>query len=198
MTAPDWLAEVLRAGESVTDAPPDLAADRAAVLGVLRRAFQSHALDVAGPPLAFDADAAFAGAQLLATACWRQAGGDDSPPLTAREPDSPTAHLSGDVCARLLPGVYRRARAAGTALAAELEAALRRWPLAGVLADLDGGPQISPDFGGHFGLQLLYAERLSRAPRTGWSPPPGAGFGLAERVFAERKLVPPAPPPDPA
>ena len=194
--ASHWLAEVLATGESITDSPPDLAADRTAVLGTLRHAFNRHALDIAGPAIPLDADAALLGAQLLAVSCWRQASGDDAPPLPVREPDSPAAHLSSDVCIRLLPGVYRRAVASGTPLAAELEAILRCWPLAGVLADLDGSPKIAPDFGGHFGLQLLYAERLTRAPRRGWLPPAGPGFELAERVFAEQNLTLPSPAPD--
>ena len=175
MTAPDWLARVLAAGESVAAAPPDLAADRAAVLALLRRAFDRHALDVAGPPPEFDADAALAGAQLLAVACWRQAGGDTAPPLPAREPDSPAAHLSLDVCARLLPDVYRRALASGAPLAAELEAVLRRWPLAGVLADLDGAPIVRARLRA---LRAPVALRRAPEPRAAGRVAAAAGAGV--------------------
>ena len=194
--ATDWLDRTFARGESVLNQLPVLAADRAAVVACLRRAFDRHALDVAGPTLPFDPDAAFAGAEVLAVACWRQASGAAGPPLAAPEPGGPAAHLSADVTLRLLPGVYRRAVASGTSLAADLAAVLRRWPLAGVLADLDGAPATRPDFGGHRGLQLLYAERLAIAPRAGWVPPPGPAREAAERVFAGRKLTLPDPIPD--
>lgn len=194
----DWLDTVLTAGESVQDGPPDPRRERPAVFSRLRVAFDRHALDVAGPRLPFEPVTAFAAAELLAVACWRQASGDDAIPLPSLEPAGPATHLSADLTLRLLPGVYRRAVASDGPVAVELETVLRRWPLTGVLADLDGGPTSPPEFGGHRGLQLLYAERLLLAPRAGWVPPAGPAREVAERVFAGRNRPLPESPPDDA
>jgi hypothetical protein len=97
---------------------------------------------------------------------------------------------------RLLPAVLRRAGAkSDEALADEVRAALLRWPLSGVLADLEEAPAGPLDFHGHPGLQLLYAERLVNGPRSAWVPPDGPAREWAERVFAERGRPLPAPPP---
>jgi hypothetical protein len=47
---------------------------------------------------------------------------------------------------------------------------LSHWPLSGVLADLNTAPVGDLEFGGHPGLQLLYAERFRRHPRPEWQP----------------------------
>jgi len=61
----------------------------------------------------------------------------------------------------------------------------------GVLADLDGTPATPPEFGGHPGLQLLYAERLAETGRAGWVPATGPAREWVERVYQERgKLMP--------
>jgi hypothetical protein len=52
-------------------------------------------------------------------------------------------------------------------LTTRLEEVFRRWPLSGVLSDLDEGPT-RVDFAGHRGLCLLYAERLATNRRPGW------------------------------
>ncbi len=192
-TFTDWLDAVLLTGESVQDAPPDPHPERRAVVARLRAAFDRHALAVAGPVLPFDPDTAFAAASLLAVACWRQASGESTLPLPCPEPAGPAAHLSADVTLRLLPGVYCRAVSADGPLAGEIETALRRWPLAGVRADLAGGPTTDTAFTGHRGLRLLYAERLAVTPRAGWVPPPGPARDIAERVFAGRRLTLPEP-----
>lgn len=143
----DWLTRVLSDGESVQEAPPALTPEeRPAALAVLRTAFEDHALDVAGPPVPFE-------------------------PQTGLG----AAHLSADVALRFLPAVYRRARLRTSAepLVAAVEAVLRKWPLSGVLADLDGGPTTPPEFGGPPGLQLLDAERLVGTGRAGWVPAAG-------------------------
>lgn len=190
----DWLDRVFTTGESVQTASPAVApADRPAVVARLRAEFGRHALDVAGPPVPFDPAAAEAAAVFLAAACWRLATGETGgrlPPTP--EPATAAAHLSADVALRFLPSVYRRARATAPGLADELAVALRRWPLSGVSADLDGGPAAVPTFAGHPGLQLLYAERLAAAPGPGWVPPPGPARDRAERAFAERNLTLPA------
>ncbi len=196
----DWLRRVLDDGESVQDRPPTLSNDdRGAVADVLEAAFDRHALDVGGPPLAFDPDAAVRAAVTLARACWAVAGGGAWGGVGADglrgEPATAAAHLSADVTLRLLPAALRRARARGDErFAADLESLLRAWPLSGVLADLDGTPTSPPDFHGHAGLQLLYAERLVDAGRPGWVPVAGRGREWAERVFRERGRPVPAVP----
>jgi hypothetical protein len=197
----DWLARVLADGASVQDAPPHLPpAERPAVLAALRAAFDRHALDVAGPPVAFDPAAALGAAVVLARACWLLVAGEAGEHVAldaGAEPATPAAHLSADVTLRLLPAVYRRAhvRAPDGELVAALDRLFRAWPLSGVLADLGGEPTTAPEFGGHPGLQLLYAERLVETGRVGWVPPPGAAREWAERVHQERGKPLPAPPP---
>ena len=71
---------------------------------------------------------------------------------------------------------------------------LARWPLSGVLADLPGPPTAALDFGGHPGLQLLYAERLVGRERPAWVPPGGPARERAELVFRGRGRSLPAPP----
>ena len=184
----DWLARVLAEGESVLDAAPALgAAERAGVVAELRAAFGRHTLDVGGPAVAFDAEAAVGATVVLAGACWQLVGGDPGP-LELDGPRTAAAHLSADVTLRFLPAVLGRARARDAAgePAASLERLLRAWPLSGVLADLDGGPATPPEFAGHPGLQLLYAERLVVTGRPGWVPPAGPAREWAGRVFAER------------
>ncbi len=195
----DWLTRVLEAGESVQSGPPTLeAGERAGVVALLADAFGRHAIGVAGPPLAFDADAALGAAQVLAAACWRLLGGEGDEVYldVGVEPSTPAAQLSADLTLRLLPAVRRRAlaRSGAEALVAKLDGLLRRWPLSGVLADLDGGPVSLTEFGGHPGLQLLYAERLVVTGRPGWVPAGGAARGWAGRVFHERGRPLPAVP----
>jgi hypothetical protein len=185
----DWLARVLADGDSVQAGPPELpAAERAAVTADLRAAYDRHALDVAGPPVAFDAETAVGAAVVLARACWQLVGGDPTPLDVGAAPASASAHLSADVTLRFLPVVLRRARtrAAEDEPAAAVERLLRAWPLSGVLADLDGEPSTPPDLDDHPGLQLLYAERLVVTARAGWVPRAGSARARAERVFAER------------
>jgi hypothetical protein len=196
----DWLSRVLTHGESVQDAPPTLSPEeRPGVLALLRAAFDDHALDVAGPPVAFEPAVAVAAAEVLARACWLLVGADENDPtaLTLKaEPVSPSAQLSADVTLRFLPAVYRRAKVrSGTEpLAATVEMLLRAWPLSGVLADLDGGPSTPPAFGGHPGLRLLYAERLLATGRAGWVPADGPAREWVERVYSERGKPLPAVP----
>ena len=183
------------------EAPPTLAPEeRAGVLAALRTAFDEHALDVAGPPVAFDPETAITAATVLARACWLLVGAAAKEPAALKcraEPKSPSAHLSADLTLRFLPAVYRRAKLRGAEpLAAEVETILRAWPLSGVLADLDGEPTAADlEFGGHPGLQLLYAERLVATGRPGWVPKAGPARERVERVYQERgKPLPAAPP----
>ena len=194
---PEWLSRVLANGESVQGAPPLLApAERPAVVEILRAAFESHALDVAGPPFAFDSDAALAAAVALSAACWRLVGDGESRLRLDATPATPSAHLSADVTLRLMPAVYRRARLRDPEgeLTCELVTVLRAWPLSGVLADLDAPPTSPTDFHGHAGLQLLFAERLFTTGRPRWVPEPSPAREWVERVYLTQGRPLPAPP----
>jgi hypothetical protein len=181
-------------GEAVLTGPlPSPAGDRDA-LAILAGAYESFALSIAGPPVPFDPPAAVAAAGLLANACWFLLDRSAPPETVAREvalpnkPHSAAQHLSADLTLRLLPAVLRRARAvaADDPLAVALTGVLRAWPLSGVLADLDAGPDEPPDFDGHPGLRLLYAERLAGRDRPAWRPAPAVANYL-ELVTAEAR-----------
>jgi hypothetical protein len=192
----DFLQRVLDEGEAVFLEPPtgDGDADARSVLG---RAFADHALDVAGPPIAFDPAAALAAARVLADACWHLVAAADTAVALAPvgKPRTPAAHLSADVILRFLPTVYRRAaaRANDDPLGAELATILRRWPLSGVLADLPGAPAGGLEFGGHPGLQLLYAERLIDHEQAGWLPTAGPARERVDLVYRGRGRPVPRP-----
>ena len=194
-----WLERVLAHGESAQASAPEPAAeDRIEALPLLRAAHERRALSVAGPTLTFLPESAWQAVHLLAEACWKLVAESHATPVAAIGVIRATAadHLSVDLALRYLPAVYRRAttREHTAALAAELEPVLRKWPLSGVLADLDGEPTTAPDFDGHFGLQLLYAERLVKTARPGWIPKSDSAREWAERVFHERGRTLPAPP----
>ena len=184
-TLHDWLTRVLARGESVLAGPPTLD-DRPRVAATLRDAYAVHALDVAGPPLAFDERAAVWAADVLAAACWAVASGEDVR-LPDREPATPAEHLSADLLLRFLPGVATRAKARGLSrLGDRLADLFRRWPLSGVLAGLADGPVGPVEFGGHPGLQLLYAERQVEAGQPAWVPSEGMALQRLEQVYRER------------
>lgn len=158
-------------------------------LDVLARAFEAARLEVAGPPVPFDPAAAVAAAALVRGACWALVSHEERPDDLARTltmphaPTTPSHHLSADLTLRHLAQVHRRARAIDPAdpLRGILEDVLRRWPLSGVLADVEDGPLTPPDAIGHRGLLLLYAERLALRDRPAWRPT-GAGAEFAELV----------------
>src|SRR5581483_5630300 len=106
------------------------------------------------------------------------------------------AHLSADLTLRLLPAIHRRARVRDVddPLAVEVAELLRRWPLSGVLADLDGPPAGDVTFFGHPGLQLLYAERLVEHEKPAWLPAAGPARERVELIYRERGRPLPAPP----
>ena len=195
---PDWLQRLLTHGESSQLSAPAIgASDRASAVAQLREAHGVRALSLAGPAPAFSDEIAWQAARLLAGACWRLIGEAGADPLPTMAPSPAAAdHFSADLTLRFLPGVYRRAntRADLAPLATALESVLRRWPLSGVLADLDGEPTTVPDFDAHFGLQLLYAERLLKTSQPGWIPESGTAREWAERVFRERGRSLPARP----
>jgi hypothetical protein len=195
---PAWLNELLTTGESVMHGPPVCASgDRTAALTLLRTDFARYALDVAGPPLDFDPAAALTAAEQVGSACWRLVTGETAPRFAAGEPASRAAHLSADVTLRFLPAVVRRARRRPPedTLTAELTELLGRWPLSGVLADLNEPPTGDLSFDGHPGLQLLYAERLVGREKSAWLPPNGLARERVEQVYRQHGLPPPAPAP---
>jgi len=191
-TLADFLRDLLEEGRVVHRARPgDPGEDRSGATDILARAFAIHRLDVAGPPIAFDFASALAAADLLRRATWFLVNRSEPDEVLGREltiapaPRSASEHLSADLMLRFLPQVHRRARSAspGDRLASLLADALRRWPLSGVLSDLDDGPDDLGDLGGHPGLRMLYAERLARHEKPGWRPGGAAMMDQVECVF---------------
>jgi hypothetical protein len=191
----EFLTQLFDTGEIVFRAPPR---DRpsAQAGAILAEAFQAHALNVAGPPIAFDAVAASAAAEFLRQASWALANRDDSAAELKRRlkipgpPQTPSQHLSADLTLRYVPQVLRRARGldATDPMLEMLAHLLRSWPLSGVLSDVALGPLIPLDFGGHPGLLLLYAERCSDNDRPAWRPsPPARASDYDELVREERE-----------
>ncbi len=144
----------------------------------LQSDYADFRLDVAGPLLAFDADAALRAAECCRSACWFLVdhGAEDAEvEAEVKMPapgGDPAQHLSADLVLRFLPQIYHRARAiaADDRLTRCLATICRQWPLSGVLADLSDEPTTPLDFGGHSGLQLLYAERFVQHRRPSWLP----------------------------
>jgi hypothetical protein len=174
-------------------------AERLKAHDLLARAFADHALDVAGPPLAFDAPIALAAAERLWWVCWFLVQHSEPPAevetrlVPLPRPVTAAQHLSGDLVLRFLPPVYRRARARAPddVLTHWLMRTLREWPLTGVLADLEEPPLVEVELDQHPGLLLLYAERLAEHLRPAWLPQERA-LQYVELVFAERGLRVPA------
>lgn len=175
----DFLESLFDDGAVTFSARPTVAPeDRRAARELLDRVYAAQRLSVAGPPVAFDADAALATAEFLRWACWfvvyRDEPAAEVDRLLAALPEPRTAaqHLSADLTFRYLPQVHRRARALNPddVLTARIEEALRRFPLSGVLADVAAAPTTGLEFDGHPGLQLLYAERFVKRPRASWRP----------------------------
>ncbi len=191
-----FLRVLLEQGSARLREPPRLGpGEREAVLAHLGTAFGDHVLDIAGPPLVFVPAVALRAAEWAAWACWflvhrgePAAAVERALPIFAPGND-PSEHATADVVLRLLPQVHRRARAASLddPLTVRLEELLRRWPLSGVLADLDAGPLTAVELGGHPGLLLLYAERLARHPRPAWRVE-GPARDWIDLVFNERGL----------
>jgi hypothetical protein len=180
----EFLQRLFQDGDVVFPERPHPADEHPQARAVLEQAYATYQLDVAGPPLPFDAATALAAAELTCWACWFLF--DRNQPENAVEervrmpgvPCLPAQHLSADLVLRYLPQVYRRARARAPddRLTALLAAILRQWPLSGVLSDVTDPPLTPPEFGGHPGLMLLYAERLARHEKSAWKP---QGEGLA-------------------
>jgi hypothetical protein len=196
----DFLERLL-SGQSLVFAGRPLARrrDQGEALAVLQEAYARYALEVAGPPIPFQARIALHAAVLVWRACWLVECQQEIPRyhkhiVLERGPQSPSDHLSADLVLRFLPEVYRRAKGNVHAnpLAEKLSQLLRQWPLSGVRAKLPEASVTDLEFGGHPGLLLLYAERLAQAPQLHWLPR-GAGLEYVEWTFQERGVPIPVP-----
>jgi hypothetical protein len=190
----DFLTELFDKGKIVFRAAPR---DRPSPAGVavLAEVFEAYRLGVAGPRIAFDPAIACAAAEFLRQAAWALVNHDDRVTDLLKRlkmpcvPLLPSHHLSADLTLRHLPQVVRRARGLDPRdpLVAQVANELRNWPLTGVLSDVEEGPRVALDFGGHPGLKLLYAERLVGNDRPCWRPiTNGPSWDHYELVLNER------------
>ncbi len=189
----DLLHGLLHDGSVRLREPPRLTdRERESVLALLANAFADDRLDIAGPPIAFAPETALHASLWLARACWFLLHRGEPDEVVTRslttlpDPHSAAEHLSADLVFRYLPQIHRRARVVNPRdpLTLRLEEMLRRFPLSGVLADLDEPPLAAVELAGHPGLLLLYAERLANRPRPAWMPGE-AGQPYVELVFSE-------------
>jgi hypothetical protein len=189
----EFLLPLLREGRVVVRArPPEPAGRSAAALDILRAAYADYCLTLAGPPLDFQAETTVAAADLLRHACWFLADRGQTEEdmekglVMPKPPGSAAEHLSADLLLRFVPQLHRRARALDPAdrLTGLLATLMRHWPLAGVLSSVEEEPLTPPEFDGHDGLLLLYAERWASNPKPAWLPR-GRGFEYLELVWGE-------------
>jgi hypothetical protein len=192
-TLVEFVRELLDEAQVILDTLPDVSADgRAEAAALLEEAFAHYRLEIAGPQVAFDAPAAVAAAELVWQACWflvshREPEAELEKRLVMPGPPStPAQHLSADLMLRYLPQIHRRARglAPDDKLPQILAVILRQWPLTGILSEVAEAPLSAPDFGGHPGLMLLYAERLAEKEKPAWMPS-GQAQEYVELVFQE-------------
>jgi hypothetical protein len=191
----EFFTRLLHEGKAVLQERPESPpAARGEAIGVLRQAFESYRLSVAGPRIEFDEEAALAAAELVRWACWYTVRRDEpavelEDRLTIhRLPSSPAQHLSADVAMRFLPQVYRRARALAPSdpLPGSLAKVLRQWPLTGILSDVAEEPLTPLEFGHHPGLLILYAERLATNQKPAWFPKTDFAYEFVELVFVQQ------------
>lgn len=198
----EFLAQLLDQGKVVfrsTRVPHDRPSARG--VAILAEAFETTCLSVAGPRVAFDPAVACAAAELVRQASWavvchgeRMADLEKRLKMPAMAA-TPSQHLSADLMLRYVPQILRRARGLDPSdpLIELLATILRRWPLSGVLSDVDEGPLVPLDFGGHSGLLLLYAERLLANDRPSWRPQqPGKTWDYYELVLDEHGRADPS------
>lgn len=188
----EFLQPLLHEGRAVLRAAPSGPGGRQEVARLLHDAYAEHCLSVAGSPPPFDLETAHAAAALLHQACWALV--NHGQPVTElehvltmpRAPATPSQHLSADLLLRFLPLVHRRARGLNPAdqLTDLLARVLRTWPLSGVLSGVEDGPLTAPDFDGHPGLQMLYAERWCETSKPAWLPG-GRGYEYVELAWCE-------------
>lgn len=192
----EFLSQLLSEGRVVfrsSKAPSDRPAPQD--IALLEQAFRAYRLQVAGPAIPFDPAVGYSAAELIRQASWTLVNHEDHVSrLRERlkmpiEPQTPSHHLSADLTLRFLPQIFNRASALDSSdpFIDLLKGLLVRWPLSGVLSDVAERPLTSLEFGGHPGLLLLYAERLSSNDRPSWRPT-GKGLGLEyyDLVIEER------------
>jgi hypothetical protein len=188
----EFLVAVFREGRAVLRGRFQLMEPDTEAVKVLQEVYRSYRLQIAGPPIAFDPRAALTAARLLYHASWFLLSRDEPESELERLltpailPGNAAEHLSADLSLRFLPQIHRRARAHSPAdrLTTLLADILRRWPLSGVLSDLDDGPLNRAAFDEHPGLLLLYAERLARHEKPAWVPQ-GLGLDYLDLVYHE-------------
>jgi hypothetical protein len=188
-----FLEHLFAFGEARLTGWPEVA-DVGRVHAVLRRAFREYRRSIAGGPIDFDADSALAAALFTARACWFAVSREEPAETVKAEleplaaPSAPSSHLAVDLTLRYAVTVYRRvhAQSPDDPLATRLAKVLRRCPLTGVLSDVADAPLSEITFGGHPGLELLYAERLAANFRPAWLPGDGGLRDVAELVFRQQ------------
>ena len=174
-----WLQTLFDEGEVVFHGPPEAASGRRSdAVDVVAAAFAIRRLEISGPLLDFDEDVALAAAKYTQMVCWYLVHRDADAAEVARHvarpglPRTASEHLSADVTLRYVAQLHRRARAIAPedVLTKSLVDVLRAWPLSGVLSEVDEAPSSGLDFGGHDGLQMLYAERFVGHAPDSWRP----------------------------
>jgi MoxR-vWA-beta-propeller ternary system domain bpX4 len=198
---PEFLTQLLDQGRVVfhsAKAPRDQPAERDVTL--LAEAFETHALSVAGPRIAFDPATGCAAAELVRQSSWALVNRDERLGDLKRRirmpgpPRTPSQHLSADLLLRYVPQILNRARAMDPAdpLGGLLVDVLRCWPLSGVLSDIEEAPRTALEFGEHPGLLLLYAERLAAHDRPAWRPEPSSPAWAYHELVREQQAGAPA------
>jgi hypothetical protein len=189
----EFVRHLLGDGELTLEERPHASSkERAEAAAFLAEAFSNYRLEVAGPLIAFEAATALAAAEVVWQSCWFLVSRGEREKEMEKyltmsgAPATAAQHLSADLTLRYLPQLQRRARrlAVDDRLTAILADLLRRWPLSGVLSQIEEGPLAPLDFGGHPGLMLLYAERLAENFKPAWVPS-GQPFEPVELVFRE-------------
>jgi hypothetical protein len=173
----EFLEGLFSSGEVILRDPPFSDSVTPNVRALLRQAFDVERLQIAGPLIEFDAEAAVGAATLLWRACWFLLAHEEPPGtlellLVLPPCNTASAHLSADLTLRYVPQIYRRARSrsADDILPRLLATVLREWPLSGVLSEIADEPLFPVTFGDHPGLMLLYAERLADHSKSAWVP----------------------------
>lgn len=178
----NWLEELLPPllyeGRLVFRECPRTDASSPEAIRQLETAFDAYRLDIAGTAIEFDAATAIEVSSIVIRTGWALVN-HDLPDAEMRRwvsmshrPMNPSQHLTADLLFRFLPQLHRRAlvHRGAEPLAERLGAILREWPLSGVLANLEIGPEQPPAFYGHFGLMQLYAERWASHRNPQWRP----------------------------
>jgi len=191
----DFTERLLRFGEvELIERPTPDEAELLPTFRLLEAAFIDHARSVAGPLLAFEPEIAMNISLWMARACWLYLAPEIEmkPNHELAWPTTPkptiATHLNIDLILRFGVMLHRRTRInrQDDPLVKDLETMFRQWPLTGVLSDVEAEPTTNLDFGGHRGLQILYAERLLEHDRPKWRPKNGRTREVVEQVFQER------------